>query len=256
VERKPATLGAVMLSTRQLAAPPTLQQATLDIRRGELLAVVGLPDNGQEALADILVGVRPFTTGKLFIGSEEVQQSNEEEARRLGVAYLPPLTHLHTLAEEMTVAENLALRSYQQLARGGMLWGSTLNRHAESILERYQIQATPQTRVRDLTPTDKHQLLLARTTAQEYQLLVALYPTRGLALESALTLHRYLLAERARGKAILLLTDDAQEAQTLGDRIMVLRQGRIVAMFDPPVSEISTLEIHLQMEGTDNNTLP
>jgi ABC-type uncharacterized transport system ATPase subunit len=227
IERPPATLGAVVLSTRHLSAPPALHDATLDLRRGELLAVLGLPESGQETLADILVGVRPFTGGQLFIGSEELDGTSQGEAQRLGVAYLPPITHLHTLANDMTVAENLALRSYQRLARGGMLLSNALNTHAQELLDRYQINTTPDTKVRDLSPTTKHRLLMARALADDYQLLVALYPTRGIAPDDALTIRRTLLAERARGKAVLLLTDDPTEAQDLADQIAVLREGRI-----------------------------
>lgn len=249
VERTPATLGAVVLSTRHLSATPTLHDATLDLRRGEILALVGVANSGQETLADILTGGYPFTGGQLFIGSEEVYVPHPSEARRLGVAYLPPITHLHTLAEEMTVAENLAMRSYQRLARGGMLFSSALNTHAQTLLDAHNIHTTPNTKVRDLSPTLKHRLLMARTLADDYQLLVALYPTRGLAIEDALMVRRTLLAERGRGKAVLLLTDDPHEAQNLADHIAVLQQGRIVSTFDrdnPALATLTTL-----MQGTD-----
>lgn len=252
-EQTSATLGAVILSTRHLSSPPMLSDITLDLRRGEILVLVGVPNSGQETLAEILTGVRPFTNGQLFIGSEEVYIPAQAESRRLGVAYLPPITHLHTLAEEMTVAENLALRSYHRLARGGMLFGDALNAHAQTLLDTYHIHTTPDTKVRDLSPTLKHRLLMARTLADDYQLLVALYPTRGLALNDALMVRRTLLTERGRGKAILLLTDDPHEAQNLADHIAVLQQGKLVATFDhdsPALATLTTL-----IEGTTNTAL-
>lgn len=254
VERPPATLGAVVLSTRHLAAPPTLRDATLDVRRGELLAVVGLPDNGQEHLAAIVAGNTPFTNGQLFLGSEELYRTTPEDALRLGVAYLPPMSDNQTLAETMSVAENLALPFYRHLAQGGMLFGNTLNSHAREVLNAHALKIPPNSPVCDLSPTDKHRLRLARATAHEYQLLVALYPTRGIPLEEALTIRRILLAERARGKAILLLTDNPQEAQNLADRIAVIQQGRIIATFDhanPALATLATL-----IEGTDSPPAP
>lgn len=253
VERMAVMSGAVILSTRHLSDGSNLHDISLDLRRGEILAMVGVPGSGQETLADILTGVRPFISGQLFIGSEELYTPDQVESRRLGIAYLPPITHLHTLAEEMTVAENLALRSYHRLARGGMLLSNALNAHAQTLLDTYHIHTTPNSKVRDLSPTLKHRLLMARTLADDYQLLVALYPTRGLALNDALMVRRTLLAERGRGKAILLLTDDPHEAQNLADHIAVLQQGKLVATFDhdsPALATLTTL-----IEGTTNTAL-
>jgi ABC-type uncharacterized transport system ATPase subunit len=244
VEYAPATLGAVVLSTRHLSVSPALHDITLDLRRGELLAVVGLPESGQETLARSLLGQQPFSEGQLYLGSEQLFTLTPSEAHRLGIAHLPSITAMNTLMEERTVAENLALRSYKQLARGGVLSGNALNRYARELLHHFNMNTTPETQVRDLSPTLKHQLLLARATAEDYQLLVALYPTRGLALEQTLTLRRHLLAERARGKAILLLTDDPHEAQQSADRVMVIRQGRIVNTIErgtPALATLSTL---------------
>lgn len=241
LEDSPATLGAVVLSTRHLSAPPVLHDITLDVRRGELLALVGLPESGQETLARILLGQQPFTEGQLFIGSDELTTPDQELSRQSGVTYLPPITQMNTLSDHLTVAENLALRSYRGLARGGWLSGNALSDHARQLLHTHQINTTPEARVRDLSPIIKHQLLLARATAEDYQLLVALYPTHELSIEHALNLRRHLLAERARGKAILLLTDDPYEAQQLADRVAILQRGHMVATIERHTPAFTTL---------------
>jgi ABC-type uncharacterized transport system ATPase subunit len=251
-ERPPSDLGAVVLSTRRLATEasltdPALRDITLDLRRGEMLAVVGLPHQGQRLLADILRGVQPQTAGEWFLGSDAVTDATIADALRQGIRFAPPLGDSTTFAGGMTIAENLVL--HQPKLQG---WQAERRRadHARELLRLHAINATPCMRVRDLTAIEQHRLALARATAGEYRLLVALYPTRGVAVEQATAIRKHLLAERARGNAILLFTHDPHEAATLADHIAVLRDGGITATLERDNPQLALLPAMLTGEDS------
>ncbi len=246
--KAPAPLGAVLLSTRHLSAnnhagQPILHNVTLDVRRGEILGIAGLPEQGQTLLAEVLTGYHHHTEGQLFIGSDDITDHSPDLAAFLGIHYIPPQRAALALAEGMTVAENLALKSYaiSPVATGIALWQRPLYDYAHQLLHATDTYLPLDAHVADLSPDDQQRLIVARETWVEHQLLIAVYPTHGLAPDHALAVRRALLRDRAEGRGVLLISDDSQELMALADRIAVMAKGQVIATLDTHATTVTTL---------------
>ncbi|MCD6511329.1 MAG: heme ABC transporter ATP-binding protein, partial [Thaumarchaeota archaeon] len=134
------------------------------------------------------------------------------------------------LVPSMKVEENLMLRSYRYppYSNGFLLNLKEIRSSVNSLINRFGIVATPETLARNLSGGNTQRLLLARELSHMPRLIVACYPTRGLDVRSANYVKGLLLEHRNRGAAIILISEDLEELLEVSDRILVMREGRIV----------------------------
>jgi general nucleoside transport system ATP-binding protein len=155
---------------------------------------------------------------------------------------------------EFSLAENLALHDYRKppASRYGILAPGKLVTRARGLLEEYDVRGGgPQTLAGALSGGNQQKVVIAREVSDNPQLLVAAQPTRGLDVGAIEFVHRRLVEERDRGRAILLVSFELDEILGLSDRILVMYGGRIVAEFGPDVSE---LDLGVAMAGGGQET--
>ena len=134
-------------------------------------------------------------------------------------------------------------------APGGRLDGKSIEAHAEDLIERYRIKARPNDRVATLSGGNIQKVLLARVLSRDPKVVVVSQPTRGLDVGASEYVREELLARRAEGAAILLMSEDLDELVGLSDRIVVLYEGRIVGRLD--ASEADPERLGLLMAGRE-----
>jgi simple sugar transport system ATP-binding protein len=196
----------------------------LDVRAGELVGVAGVAGNGQLELAETIAGLRTPPAGLVEIGGVDVTGRGARAARRAGLAYVPEDRLGTGLAPSLTIAENLLLTR----RRGFFVNRRRAAAQARDAIERFDIMASgPDAVTRVLSGGNAQRVLLARELAGEPRVLVAAAPTRGLDVGATEAVRELLDAFRARGGAVLLLSEDLDEVLALSDRIVVLYRGRI-----------------------------
>jgi simple sugar transport system ATP-binding protein len=196
----------------------------LDVRAGELVGVAGVAGNGQLELAETIAGLRTPPAGRVEIGGVDVTGRGARAARRAGLAYVPEDRLGTGLAPSLTIAENLLLTR----RRGFFVNRRRAAAQARDAIERFDIKASgPDAVTRVLSGGNAQRVLLARELAGEPRVLVAAAPTRGLDVGATEAVRELLDAFRARGGAVLLLSEDLDEVLALSDRIVVLYRGRI-----------------------------
>jgi simple sugar transport system ATP-binding protein len=221
----------VDLSPRRAPRAPTapvlrvrLDGIELDVRAGELVGVAGVAGNGQLELAETIAGLRTPPAGRVEIGGVDVTGRGARAARRAGLAYVPEDRLGTGLAPSLTIAENLLLTR----RRGFFVNRRRAAAQARDAIERFDIKASgPDAVTRVLSGGNAQRVLLARELAGEPRVLVAAAPTRGLDVGATAAVRELLDAFRARGGAVLLLSEDLDEVLALSDRIVVLYRGRI-----------------------------
>lgn len=223
---------------------PALRQLSLTVHAGEIVGVAGVAGNGQRELAEVITGIRPVTGGEIYVGSQNVTHTPPLARIQAGVAYVPEDRSATGSAPNLSVAENLALRAYRKAPLAGP-WGLKrrhMQQQAQKLIEQFAI-ATPnaQTPSRKLSGGNLQKLILAREISSNPQLLVAAYPTRGLDIGATEYVRKVLLEERAKGVAILLLSEDLEEIFALADRIAVIYEGQIVGDLDAGVADLETV---------------
>ena len=143
------------------------------------------------------------------------------------------------------------MRTYHQnpIARGPMLMKRPIDRFADRLIREYEVNpADHSARLRDLSGGNQQKLLIARELAGAPALIVAVHPTRGVDVGASEAIHGVLRAQRARGAATLLISEDLDELLTLCDRIAVIYEGRLMGVVTPREADPETLG--LMMAGS------
>ncbi len=202
----------------------------LTVHAGEIVGIAGVSGNGQRSLAGLVAGTRRPDRGRLGLAGGLWPEGGPKALIARGVGRIPEDRHRQGVVGDMTIWENLALESYDRMAcrRLGLLDPGRLRQRAQALRERYDIRGGGiDTPARLLSGGNMQKLILARVLEPEPRLILASQPTRGLDIGALAEVHRHLLAARARGAAILLISEDLDELMQLADRIAVLYRGHL-----------------------------
>jgi simple sugar transport system ATP-binding protein len=228
---------------------PALRGVSLDVRAGEIVGVAAIAGNGQSELAEVITGLRPCTRGRVLVNEREIQNRSARAAIDVGTAHIPEdRTHVGT-APNLSVTDNLIMKSYRHppVGQGWAINKLAARQQAEGLKEQYDIIVPGvQTPVRLLSGGNLQRVILAREISEEPALMIAVQPTRGLDVGAIESVRRLLLAQREAGAAILLISEELEELLALGDRIYVLYEGEVMG----EVRDGKAEEIGLMMTGT------
>jgi ABC-type uncharacterized transport system ATPase subunit len=258
VQAEPRDPGEVVLALEDVWADgdrggAAVKGVSLQIRGGEIVAVAGVAGNGQRELAETIVGIRPATKGTVRVAGKRPRSGDPRAAIRAGVAYVPEDRLGTGLAPSVSIASNLALKSYRKApaSTGPFLRLRRIRDRALELISRYRIAAPgPQAPVRLLSGGNLQKVVLAREFSGKPKVLVAASPTRGLDVGAIESVHTYLNEAAANGLGVLLLSEDLDEILTLADRIAVVYEGRIVG--ETTRAQVNVEEIGLQMAGGED----
>jgi simple sugar transport system ATP-binding protein len=223
------------LSADGLREGSALRELEVEVAGGELVGVAGIDGNGQRELEEVLAGVRPARAGRLEVAGAP-SGFGVRALRALGVAHLSGDRERAGLVAALSVAENLVLKgSYddRRFFRPLRYDARAALAHAtDRIAEFGIVPADPARPVALLSGGNAQKVAVARELEGRPRVLVAVNPTRGLDVGSARFVHEQLLALRAAGSAILLISTELDEVLALSDRVLALVRGRLVPV--PP----------------------
>lgn len=239
--------GAAALVLRDLEASGAreasrLRGLCLEVHAGEVVGVAGIDGNGQRELEEVLAGVRRPSAGALLVSGRPVAPG-VRSLRAAGVAHLSGERERGGLVPGMSVAENLALKGSYDDARffGRGLWRRRAAQAAAAeAIARYGIEPPDPARdVATLSGGNAQKVAVARELGSGARVVVAVNPTRGLDVGSTRFVHERLLALRAAGGAVLLISTELDEVLALADRVVALVRGAFVAV--PPGADAAAL---------------
>ncbi|HZK40853.1 MAG TPA: ABC transporter ATP-binding protein [Atribacterota bacterium] len=261
VDKKEHKFGKTVLKVNKLNALnskklPALKEVSFEIREGEILGIAGVEGNGQTELVEVITGLRPALSGKIFLYDKEITDYSPRNIREQKIAHIPEDRRQRGIIADYTVSENLILGSHYlpPFNKGLSLNISEINSHADKLIEEYDIRPSDSYNLlKSLSGGNQQKVIVARELFGEPRLLVAAQPTRGLDVGSIEFVHSQILKERDKGKAILLISADLDEILSLSDRIAVIYEGEIVDVLDPKKTEEK--EIGLLMTGSTTNKI-
>ncbi len=259
VKKKPVQPGKVVLDLHDVAAEndrglPALRTFSLQVREGEIVGVAGVAGNGQSELAQVITGLRKVTSGKILINGEDLANKDPRSAIRRHVAHVPEDRTGVGSSPGLSLAENLIMKNYrtQPISSGWVLNRPVIRKQATEIRQSFDIAAPNiEVQARLLSGGNLQKAILARELGTGPKLLVACQPTRGLDVGAIEAVHRHLLAERERGAAILLISEELEEVMSLSDRIVGIYEGQ--NMGELAAEEATLTEIGLMMAGTPHS---
>jgi simple sugar transport system ATP-binding protein len=205
---------------------PAVKDVSLSLRRGEVVAVAGVAGNGQRELAEAISGLRPASRGSVTVAGRTLRGGDPREAIRAGVAHVPEDRLGTGVAPNLSITDNISLKSYRD--HGPLLRLRRMRELAVALIARYQVRTPgPQTEARKLSGGNLQKVVLAREFNGEPKVLIAASPTRGLDVSAIETVHTHLLEAAERGVAVLLISEDLDEILALADRVVVMYEGSI-----------------------------
>lgn len=242
VEKEPAKPGKLLLELEHVAAHGralrgALVDVSLELREGEILGLAGVSGNGQSTLFDALVGVNPPTNGTMRLDEVDITAMSPKDIAAQGLSGVPSDRIRQGLMMDAQIQENLILGKQRSttFSNLGFLDKKATRGFAEEAVEKFEIMASsPRQVTRVLSGGNLQKVILARELlGGSPKVLVVHQPTRGLDIGASEYVRRRLVAERDRGAAILLISEDLDEIFNLSDRIAVIYEGKIIGTVDP-----------------------
>ncbi|MPZ71595.1 MAG: ATP-binding cassette domain-containing protein, partial [Actinobacteria bacterium] len=207
--------------------------------------------NGQSEMVEALWGLRPISHGSIRVTGTEINHTNVATRRSAGMAYIPEDRHRLGTASKASLSSNLLMgfQTHPDISRRGWLDLGAVDAHASELIEQFDIKASsPDMVVGTLSGGNLQRVVVARELAHHSPLLIAEQPTRGLDIGAIAFIRRRLTDFRDAGGAVLMVSAELSEIQTLSTRILVMFEGSIVAELDPEA--VTEAEIGLYMTGS------
>ncbi|QVQ25419.1 ABC transporter ATP-binding protein [Achromobacter deleyi] len=231
---------------------PRLDSLDLVVHKHEIVAIAGVAGNGQQALVSVLTGLRQPSDGTIRLGAEHAAAPTTPAGWTAAhVGRIPEDRHGEGVIGDSPLWENAIVEDLKdkRFARYGLIRAAAGKAYAATLAKQFDVRAASlDVRTRSLSGGNMQKLILGRTLAREPRFIVADQPTWGLDIGAVAYVREQLLAARARGAGVLLVSEDLEEIFALADRIAVLCGGKLVAV--KPVAEWTPATVGLAMTGT------
>jgi simple sugar transport system ATP-binding protein len=256
-DKKPVNPGKVVFETEGLTVVSELSKKKLvddvsfQIREGEIVCIAGIEGNGQSELVYAISGLIKPQSGTIRLKGEDITHKSIRYRNDLGISHIPEDRHKHGLILDYNLAYNLILKKYHtsQFHKWGFLKKDDITNYANDLIGLFDIRSGQgaATKVRSMSGGNQQKAIVARELSLDSPLLLAVQPTRGLDVGAIEYIHKAMLRERDKGRAVLLVSLELDEVFAISDRILVIYEGKIVKELDPKTTTHE--EIGLYMAG-------
>ena len=239
LDKEEAKVGAPILEVENLCVKnargvEALKNLSLTLREGEILGVAGIEGNGQTELID-----------------KDISKMSVRQRTEAGIGHIPEDRHKHGLVLEYSLEDNFILQTYYQqpFSKGGVLNRKAIREQSETLIERFDVRSGQGsiTTTRSMSGGNQQKAIIGREVVRSPKLLIAAQPTRGLDVGAIEYVHRELIAERDKGRGVLLISLELDEILNVSDRIAVIYEGEIVGILE--TAKTNEQEIGLLMAG-------
>jgi ribose transport system ATP-binding protein len=221
--------GPVLLEVNDLVAPG-VRSTSLAARSGEIVGLVGLDGAGFTELLKAIAGAARPSSGSVHVESKPVRLGSVVNARKLGIVYAPENRRAEGLILDASISDNVALGLYSLITRAGLVLSGRLAALSKAAVREYGIKAES---VRQIVGTlsggNQQKVILARVARGGSRVIMLDDPTRGVDVGAKFSIYEQVLQLALRGAAVLLTSYDTDEVLAMGDRVYVLRAGRVVS---------------------------
>ena len=256
VEKKEQEPGEVVLDVKNLRAKDyrgveIVKGLNLQVRRGEIVGLAGVDGNGQTELVEVLTGLRRGESGEVKVLGKDLFNKNPHDTFAGGISSIPADRQKHGLILEFSNEDNLILQHFEEepFSRNGILNRKAIREHATELIEKFDVrprgcEGAPSG---TLSGGNQQKVIIAREVTNDKDLLIAVNPTRGLDVGAIEFVHKYLVEQRNKNRAVLLVSFELDEIMSLSDRIEVIFDGQITGSV--PGRDADEKELGFMMAG-------
>lgn len=241
LDKKPPRVGEVVLRIEDLTVigskgVPAVRGLSLEVRSGEVVGIAGVDGNGQSELVAAIAGLLPVKSGHIYLKDRDISHIKIRDRINAGLGLVPEDRHKHGLVLDFRLDENLVLKSFRELPFSSPVLGfldfRAMEENAERLIAQFDIRAGsgPATLAKSMSGGNQQKAVIAREIDLSPELLVVAQPTRGLDVGAIEYIHRRILDERDKGKAVLLVSFELDEILNLCDRVAAVSKGTVVGI--------------------------
>jgi ABC-type sugar transport system ATPase subunit len=229
VEHKVASNAPVRLRVKSVSSPGKVENASFEVRAGEILGIGGLVGSGRSELLDAVFGLDPNASGTVEVDGVTIAAHGCRAAIRSGMGYVPEDRRQQGLFFNLAIDENILAPMMPDLAQLGVRRLSSELTEVKNRVGRFQIKTASlrQTGPSELSGGNQQKLLIARWMREATKVLLLDEPTRGIDIGTKAEVYRLVQEAAAAGLAVLLVSSEMPELLALSDRILVMADGRI-----------------------------
>ncbi len=263
VDKREQTPGDVVLDVKNMvmrgrsSQKNVVDDVSFSVRRGEIVCLAGIDGNGQSETIYGLTGIMPVQSGTITLGGVDITRADVRTRNLGGISHIPEDRHKYGLILDFTLEENLILKSYfkPSMQRRSFIDREKAAELSQELIEKYDIRTTlgGKTVARSMSGGNQQKAIVAREIEQDSDLLIAVQPTRGLDVGAIEFVHKQLVAQRDRGKAVLMMSLELDEVMDVSDRVLVMFEGRIVADIDPKKTTIQQMGLYMAGVKKEND---
>ncbi|MDR2467402.1 MAG: ABC transporter ATP-binding protein [Spirochaetaceae bacterium] len=257
IEKKPVKPGPAILSVQDITVKNSrglvaVHNLSLEVHSGEILGVAGVDGNGQSELLDAITGMTVVESGKIILNGEDITPLSIRKRIERKLLNVPEDRQQHGIVGAFTIGENAVLKNYYKpafTAHNFLLNYPVMNKTGENFIKEYDIRAGKGalTEAGSMSGGNQQKLIIAREISLAPELLIVAQPTRGLDVGAIEYIRKRIVAERDKGRAVLLVSFELDEVMSLCDRIAAISKGSIVGI--KKAGEVTEREIGAMMAG-------
>jgi rhamnose transport system ATP-binding protein len=228
--KEDAEIGDVVFEAKALGRRGVFSDVSFELRRGEIVGLAGFVGSGRTEVARAIFGIDALDAGELLIEGRPFRPRSPRAALRRGLAYLPEDRLQQGLVQPMSVSKNVSMAVLQRLTPGGVLRPGRERRLAQRFVDQLKIKASSVAQVvKSLSGGNQQKVVLAKWLAAQPRILILDEPTHGVDVGTKADVHRTISHLATEGLTILLISSELPEVLGMSDRVLVMREGRLVA---------------------------
>ena len=224
---------AVVFAVKDITKAGAFEPLSFAVREGEIVSLVGLVGSGKEELCRCIAGLEKHDSGSVTIAGKTPHRGSSRAAVLNGIGHVPVERREEGLALNMTVADNINYLVLDKLKKGGLISGTLEKEHAEKWVKECLVK-TPSidSACSGLSGGNQQKVILSKWLSSEVRLLILDHPTRGVDIGAKDEVYRLIRRFARSGIAMIVMCDTLEEDIGLANRILVMREHRLVGELD------------------------
>lgn len=256
VEKKPCEPGDTVLEIKNLNVMNAkkvlgVKDFSLSVRSGEIIGIAGVDGNGQSELVEAITGLRKIESGDVVFKGQTITHISIEERNEMGLGHIPEDRQVRGLILGAPLTTNMVIKEFREpkFSKHGILDFDAIDEYTDEIIKKFDVRSGEgkDSLAGKLSGGNQQKAIIGREITADPDLLIAVQPTRGLDVGAIEFIHEQLVAQRDKGKAVLLVSFELDEIFNLSDKIAVINAGRLIDIVDTNKTDVHS--IGLMMAG-------
>jgi rhamnose transport system ATP-binding protein len=240
-ERTPK-IGAPVLSVSDLSHPTEFDGISFDLRKGEILGFYGLVGAGRSELMQAIFGITRTSRGAIALDGKATHPKSAADAIEAGIVYVPEERGRQGVVIGMPIFKNVSLPSLDRTSKSGALRLKEEFDLARKYTTRLDLRASSLSQdVGTLSGGNQQKVVIAKWLATTPKVIILDEPTKGIDIGSKAAVHGFMAELVAEGLSVIMVSSELPEILGMSDRVVVMREGRIAAIYDNRNLDAETL---------------